>query len=155
MSFYCLPFIFTCRLVLYLYACAVENPEISGFCVSKSRGLRFMDAILIFHPFFGKRSNYFQSKLLEIQHYFKRLLNDETERFLPSQSLKYRTRVGEFQFLISSVRILRWAGLLAYLSVSKMNYISEIKPVCLDGDTESSSQLRIKTLNYTFFTELV
>ena len=28
------------RLVLYLYACAVENPEISGFCVSKSRGLR-------------------------------------------------------------------------------------------------------------------
>ena len=24
----------------YLYVCAVENPEISGFCVSKSRGLR-------------------------------------------------------------------------------------------------------------------
>ena len=24
----------------YLYACAVENPEIPGFCVSKSRGLR-------------------------------------------------------------------------------------------------------------------
>ena len=33
-------FIFACRLVLYLYACAVENPEIPGFCVSKSRGLR-------------------------------------------------------------------------------------------------------------------
>ena len=33
-------FIFACRLVLYLYACAVENPEILGFCVSKSRGLR-------------------------------------------------------------------------------------------------------------------
>ena len=34
-------FIFACRLVLYLYACAVENPEILGFCtVSKSKGLR-------------------------------------------------------------------------------------------------------------------
>ena len=33
-------FIFACRLVLNLYACAVENPEIPGFCVSKSRGLR-------------------------------------------------------------------------------------------------------------------
>ena len=33
-------FIFACSLVLYLYACAVENPESPGFCVSKSRGLR-------------------------------------------------------------------------------------------------------------------
>ena len=33
-------FIFACRLVLYLYACAVENPEIPGFCVTKNRGLR-------------------------------------------------------------------------------------------------------------------
>ena len=33
----CLRFIFTCRLVLYLYACAVENPEILGFCVSEIR----------------------------------------------------------------------------------------------------------------------
>ena len=31
---------FAYRLALYLYTCAVENPEISGFCVSKSRGLR-------------------------------------------------------------------------------------------------------------------
>ena len=29
--FFCLSFIFTCRLVLYLYKCAVENLEISGF----------------------------------------------------------------------------------------------------------------------------
>ena len=35
-----LPLIFACCLVLYLYACAVENPEIPGFCVSKSIGLR-------------------------------------------------------------------------------------------------------------------
>ena len=28
-------FIFACRLVLYLYVCAVESPEISGFCVLK------------------------------------------------------------------------------------------------------------------------
>ena len=28
-------FIFACRLVLYLYVCAVENPEISRFCVLK------------------------------------------------------------------------------------------------------------------------
>ena len=35
MSFFsCLRFIFACRLVLYLYACAVENPL--GFCASKS-----------------------------------------------------------------------------------------------------------------------
>ena len=41
MSFFCcLASIFACRLVFYLYACAVENPEIPGFCVSKSRGLR-------------------------------------------------------------------------------------------------------------------
>ena len=33
-------FIFACRLVFYLYACTVENPEIPGFCVSKSRDLR-------------------------------------------------------------------------------------------------------------------
>ena len=32
-------FIFACRLVLHLFACTVENPEIPGFCVSKSRGL--------------------------------------------------------------------------------------------------------------------
>ena len=38
--FLCLRFIFACRLVLYLYACAVENPKISGFCVSKSKDLR-------------------------------------------------------------------------------------------------------------------
>ena len=39
--FFLLPrFIFACRLVLYLYACAVENPEIPGFCVSKNIGLR-------------------------------------------------------------------------------------------------------------------
>ena len=30
---------FACCLVWYLYECAVENSEISGFCVSKSRGL--------------------------------------------------------------------------------------------------------------------
>ena len=36
----CLRFICACLLVLYLYACTVENPKISGFCVSKSRGLR-------------------------------------------------------------------------------------------------------------------
>ena len=39
-------FIFACRLVLYLYACAVENPEIPGFCVSKSRGLRKINRIV-------------------------------------------------------------------------------------------------------------
>ena len=39
MSFFLSRFIFACCLVLYLYACAVENPEIPGFCVSKSRGL--------------------------------------------------------------------------------------------------------------------
>ena len=33
--FFCLRFIFACRSVLYLYACAVKNPEISGFCTSK------------------------------------------------------------------------------------------------------------------------
>ena len=38
--FCCLRFIFACRLVLYLYTCAVGNPEISGFCVSKCRGWR-------------------------------------------------------------------------------------------------------------------
>ena len=38
--FLCLRFIFACRLVLYLYACEVENPEISGFCVSKIRAVR-------------------------------------------------------------------------------------------------------------------
>ena len=27
-------------LLLFLYACAIENPEISGFCVSKNKGLR-------------------------------------------------------------------------------------------------------------------
>ena len=32
--------IFACRLVLYLYASAIENPEISGSYVSKSRDLR-------------------------------------------------------------------------------------------------------------------
>ena len=36
-------FIFTWRLVLYLYACAVENFEIP-FCVSKSRTVLFCDA---------------------------------------------------------------------------------------------------------------
>ena len=30
--FLCLHFIFACRLVLYLYLCAVENHEISEFC---------------------------------------------------------------------------------------------------------------------------
>ena len=38
--FYYLIVIFACRLVLYsLHACAVENPEISGFCVSKIRAM--------------------------------------------------------------------------------------------------------------------
>ena len=36
-------FIFACRLVVYLYVCAVENPEFSGFCVSKSRGLQIQN----------------------------------------------------------------------------------------------------------------
>ena len=31
--------IFACRLVLYLYACAIENPKISGFRVSEIRAL--------------------------------------------------------------------------------------------------------------------
>ena len=38
--FLCRRFIFASRLVLYFYACAIENTDISGLCVSKSRGLR-------------------------------------------------------------------------------------------------------------------
>ena len=38
--FYYLIVIFPCSLVLYsLHACAVENPEISGFCVFKIRAM--------------------------------------------------------------------------------------------------------------------
>ena len=37
-NFFCLRFTFACRLVLYS-ACAVENPEISEFCVSKIRAV--------------------------------------------------------------------------------------------------------------------
>ena len=29
----------TCHLILYLYACAIENPEISGLYVSKIRAV--------------------------------------------------------------------------------------------------------------------
>ena len=39
MSFYCLRFIFASRLVLYLNACAIENPKISGFCVCEIRAV--------------------------------------------------------------------------------------------------------------------
>ena len=35
--FLCLRFIFACFFVLYLYGCAVENSEISGFCASEIR----------------------------------------------------------------------------------------------------------------------
>ena len=45
--FSCLSLIFACRLVLYLYACAVENPEILGFCVSKSRQIYLVCIISI------------------------------------------------------------------------------------------------------------
>ena len=34
-NFFCLPFIFA--LLFYLYSCAVKNPGITGFCVSKIR----------------------------------------------------------------------------------------------------------------------
>ena len=40
-NFFCLRFIFACRLVLYLCACAGENPEILRFCVSEIRIVRF------------------------------------------------------------------------------------------------------------------
>ena len=38
--FFCLALFLLAVWFFYLYACAVENPEIPGFCVSKSSGLR-------------------------------------------------------------------------------------------------------------------
>ena len=39
---------FACQLVLYLYACTVENPKISGFCVSEIRGLHTEEDEIVF-----------------------------------------------------------------------------------------------------------
>ena len=54
--FSCLSLISACRLVLYLYACAVENPEILGFCVSKSR----QDISCLYH-FYCKKIYFFDN----------------------------------------------------------------------------------------------
>ena len=65
-----------CRLVLYLYACAVENPEILGFCVSEIR------VVHIYHntscsvvtqtknerPRFVENNNIYFEWILKIKH---------------------------------------------------------------------------------------
>ena len=39
--FFCFRFIFACCFVLYSYARSFENPEISGFCVSRVRAVQW------------------------------------------------------------------------------------------------------------------
>ena len=48
-NFFCLCSIFACRLILYLYVCAVDNSEISGFCESKIRAVRAVKHTISVH----------------------------------------------------------------------------------------------------------